>query len=163
MPFSISKLMEAIGDNKPREVLNEGNPEIPNRYNKLKGMQVPNNTNHNFSPYDFDHYNEIMKQSGAKRYDMSGLHLDLKQKKGTEPIFQETEGWIDPAQRRRAYDPNHAPPFDFVNGAAFQKFGTEPSENVAHDNVSLIQTAHKNYNNYINRYNVPSIPVTIQK
>lgn len=163
MSFSISKLMNLVDQNKPREMLNEGNPDLPNRYKNLKGMKAPNNKNHDFNPYEFDHFNEVMKQSGAKRYDMSSLHLDLKQRKGTEPIFQETEGWIDPAQRRRAYDPNHAPPFDFVNGAAFQKFGIDKDETTSHDNVSLIQEAHKNYNNYINRYNVPSVPVTIQK
>ncbi len=166
MSLSISKLMDLVGDKNKGSDLNIENPDIPNRYKKLtgvKGMIAPNNKNHNYSPYEFDLFNEVMKQSAAKRYDMSGLHLDLKQKKGTEPIFQETEGWIDPAQRRRAYDPNHAPPFDYVNGAAFQKFGIDKDEQVAHDNVSLIQMAHKNYNNYLNRYNVPSIPVTIQK
>ncbi len=166
MSLSISKLMDLVGDNnKEKDLIGDRNPDIPFRYNKIKGvkgMKIKGN-NHNYNPSELDQFNEVMKQSAAKRYDMSGLHLDLKQKKGTQPIFQEMEGWIDPATRRRAYDPNHAPPFDYAIGGAFQKFGTDKDETTSHDNVSLIQMAHANYNKWLNRYNVPSIPVTIQK
>ena len=92
-----------------------------------------------------------MKQSRNNK-GMQDLYYDFKSKIKKPYAFEQTDGWIDPAQRRRATDPNHAPPYDYNFGSNFQKFDNDSDEKISHNNVDLIRKAHESYYNSIYRY-----------
>lgn len=162
MSLSISKLLDLAGG-KEKDPLDNRNPDLPVRYDKVKGIKKSSNKTQTYEPYDYDQYNTIMKPSREDQYNVTNLYLNIKSKPGVKQPFTTSEGWFEPAQRRREYDPNAAPPFDFVFGSEDQEFGTTKSELGSKNNAGLVKQAHVNYMNYLNRYNVPTIPVSIQK
>ncbi|MES2577057.1 MAG: hypothetical protein V4589_05565 [Bacteroidota bacterium] len=151
MSLPISKIMNLDLDEnketKSRATLNE----FPERYSKLKGLQEMKGKNHSYDLGQFDRFNIAMKQTKNKK-GMSDLYLDIKNKVKKPYGFEQTDGWIDPAQRRRQTDPNHAPPYDYVFGSNFQKFDNDNDERISHNNVDLIRKAHESYYNFIYRY-----------
>lgn len=162
MSLSINKLLNLAGINEKEKMIDK-NPDFPDRYNKVRGLKKPSDKNHNYDAYEFDQFNLIMRPSRDDLENVTNLHLNIKNKLGTQQPYDTSEGWFDPAQKRRTHDPNKAPPFDFTFGSEDQKFGTDKDEMVSHNNEGLVKMAHTNYMNYMNRYNVPSIPVSIQK
>lgn len=158
MSFPISKLMSLVSKNEMNdEKLSDKldskamKNEFPDRYKKLRGLMNTSN-NDSYSPSDYDQFNVAMKFNSANK-GMQDLHLVVKNNIKKPYGFEETESWIDPAQRRRATDPNHAPVFDFNAGSDFQQFTLDENEMKSHNNVSLVQQAHQSYYNYVNRYN----------
>lgn len=164
MSLSISKLLDLSNNNDKRKEKLGINPDIPERYSTLKKFGgIQGTSDKNFDHSNFDKFSEIMRQDRYKRYNATNLFLDVRSKRGTQLPNYDLEGWIDPAQRRRYVDAIHAPPPDLSVGTERQEFATGKDEEVEFDNTSLVQMAHRNYNKYINRYNIPTIPVSVQK
>lgn len=127
----------------------------PMRQTNVKGIKQMSNKNHKYAPNDFDQFNVAMKQDMRDK-GMQDLHMAYASAipQNKQYSFANTEGWIDPAQRRRLTDPNHAPPYDYINGSAFQRFTNDADETTSHNNVDLIRKAHQSYQNYVNRYSM---------
>ena len=165
MSLPISKLMNLSTPSEADVAMEKDSKkkldnEMPKRYNDLKGLKKIVNKNHSYQVDDFDQFNVAMKQDKRDK-GMQDLHMTYPARNKKQYAFADTEGWIDPAQRRRLTDPNNAPPFDFVNGSNFQKFTNDADETIAHNNVDLIKRAHQSYSNYISRYDTKPIPVAV--
>ena len=160
MSLPISKLMDLGFEKKtkPMENLSKSRglqAEYPERFKELKGIQKSTNINRNFIPDDFDQYGVAMRDTKDHRGQV-GLSLQVNSKVKLPYKFYQTDGWIDPAQRRRAVDPNSAPPYEYAGagGSAYQEFENDEDEMVSHNNVDLVRKAHESYYNQINRYNI---------
>ena len=158
MSLPISKLMNLSTPSQEDVAMNKDDKKkldnnAPMRQPNVKGIKKMSNRNHGYTPSDFDQFSIAMKQDMRDK-GMQDLHMTyvgaIPQNK--QYNFANTEGWIDPAQRRRLTDPNHAPPYDYVNGSNFQRFTNDSDETTSHNNVDLIRKAHQSYQNYINRY-----------
>lgn len=168
MSLPISKIMnlgQTDGSNeettKKGKKFNKLDNEAPKRQNNVKGIKKVVNRNHGYSPADFDQFSIAMKQD-MRHKGMQDLHMTYPSaiSQNKQYSFPDTEGWIDPAQRRRLTDPDKAPPFDYVNGSNFQRFTNDADEKTSHNNVDLIRKAHLSYQNYINRYTMaPGAPM----
>jgi hypothetical protein len=156
MSLSINRLLDLAGKQDERKEMLGKNPDIPERYNSIKGMQMSSDKNMGNDPSTYDKFGEVMRQDRQHRYNATNLYLDIHKKNGVALPIYTLEGYLDPGNRRRMSDPMHAPPPDMSVGTERQIFETGPNEDVAHDNVSLVQLAHQNYNKFINRYNIPT-------
>ena len=156
MSLPISKLIDlGLGpeENKNKKIKTRGQlNELPDRYKEVKHLKQISSNNHSFNPEEFDKFNVAMKQ-GKDNRGMQDLHMNVYSKIKNHYDFADTEGWIDPAQRRRLTDPNSAPPFDYTFGSNHQRFTIDKDELIAHNNVDLIRKAHESYYNHVNRYN----------
>ena len=166
MSLSISKLLDLNG-NGERDKYIGSDPSFPNRNPNNKMVRPMNEKNQGYDPYEYDQFNQIMKQSRQAEYNLSSLKMDIKSK-APNPFDLDSrvprpfktgglEGSLDPAQSRRRIDPNHAPPYDFNFGAESQKFGLPQSTHNSSNNESLIRMAHSNYLKSLNKYNVPNV------
>ena len=153
MDLGIKSERELNDGKNPHLKKNKLDHEFPDRYKGVSGLAKLSHKNHSNEISDLDQFSVAMKQDQRNK-GMIGLHMtNASLIKGKGYGFPDTEGWIDPAQRRRAVDPNHAPVYDYNFGSDFQKYDNDADERVGHNNVDLIRQAHQSYQNHINRYN----------